>query len=170
MTKTRRYTLPIILLSLFLVSCSGTPIATLRAAVSFAGDTTGENSASANINFTSFTQPPGPNGNDTNLRMLFTNPEGDTMQIVLAPVGGTFPTNTKYDLDGATNTFEASFTVTSGSGARTYTVSTTNGFLNLYSVNIVDGYLKGISADFRMNFDSGGESAGTGDGTISYSN
>jgi hypothetical protein len=48
-------------------------------------------------------------------------------------------------------------------------VTSTNGFLNIRSISIVNQTLQALEGDFRVNLEMDGAKAGAADGTISYS-
>ncbi|MFH1018307.1 MAG: hypothetical protein V1798_09020 [Pseudomonadota bacterium] len=152
-------------------SCNQMPaLATLNASVQPAGDTTGNQSAVVNINFTNWSQPMGPVGNDQRLRFSFSDVDGNTMDFVLTHADGKYLKGT-YNLDTANNTFAASFTVTYPTGAQTISVTNGTGSVTLLSDAELDesGVLQSIGGQFSTYFTMDGVSAGYGSGTFQAS-
>jgi hypothetical protein len=116
----------------------------------------------ARVNFTDFTQPPGPSGNDQNLRLRFTNADGAQMDFVLAPVSGQFPSNTTYTIGESGNSFSAFFDVVVEGRTTRLDVAGSAGEVTATLIDIQDGYLKQFYGSYHVNFEDGG----TGQGNI----
>ncbi len=158
----RKASLLIFPLFSLMFACSS-PIAQLNASTMNSNN----ESVTATINFSDFTQSSGNGTNDKNLRLGFTNSGGDTMFFVLAPknpggssAAGLFPTG-KYSIDQVASTFKASFSA----GSESVDVIADPGSDNYINIQTIefsnDGSLLQIQADFAMNFKEGGAGSGT---------
>ncbi len=146
------------LLCLFIFEgCAQTTVAFLDASVTASGDTSGAQSSRVRVNFTNFV---GSKQGD-NLKLSFSNPEGDTLDFVVAPQNGSFPV-ASYDIDGkSANAFSAKVTVISNLTPQTLTLTSSNGFVNILAINISDGTLVSVGGNFKVNIDGGGAAEGT---------
>ena len=154
-----RILLPVLVLTL---SCSQiVPLATLDASITPRDDLTGGSSLRAFINFTSFNQPPGPSGNDSRLRLRFSNVDGAEMTFVLSPTAGGFSPG-DYQIDGSANTFDASFTAMAGGMQTPFNLSSRQGFIKILSAALdSSGALLHFTGEFHVNFEGGGAGVGS---------
>jgi hypothetical protein len=139
-------------LALGLAACAS-PVALLDATFDAGGET-----VRARVKFTAWTQPPAPSGDgDANLRLRFQNSEGDSLDFVLAPVSGTFPTGS-YAIDGSANKFEASVTV--GVQPEPVSLTSSDGLLEFTVLTMSEGLVRAMAGQFQVNLDGGGLAVG----------
>lgn len=143
-------------------------LAQLEANVTPEGDTSGGLSAYAIVNFTKFNSPFRA---DKKLQLTFSNPEGDTMEIIFSPasdasVQAAFPVG-RYEIDGSRHTLTSAFTVGTGTGPTKLTVSGTGGYVDISVLNFTLDpqtqlvVVQDVQGTIYVNLDLGGAGSGT---------
>jgi hypothetical protein len=132
----------------------------LDATVTPKGDTTGQASLYAYINFTEFRC----DLVQGNLQMTFLAPDPDgsnEMVLVLAGSGDGLSAG-KYTIDGTgANSFNASIVIRNAGGADTFTLTSTTGWVDLKAIESTKSGCKGAQGSYKVNIAGGGVGQGT---------